>query len=66
MSFDKIHQLVGSLAKAVEDNQKIATPVLAAKLAKCVEAYPEDQTIGAMSRVIGKMADNNNIFIRKA
>jgi hypothetical protein len=66
MSFEKIHQLVGSLVKTVEDSQKIATPVLAAKLAKCMEAYPEDQTIGAMARVIDKMADNNTIFIRKA
>lgn len=66
MSFDKIHQLVSSLAKTVEDNQKIATPVLATKLAKCIAAYPEDQTIGAMARIIDKMADNNTIFIRKA
>lgn len=66
MSRDKIQQLVGSLAKSLEDNQKIATPVLVAKLAKCVEAYPHDQTIGAMSRVLGKMASNNTLFIRKA
>lgn len=66
MSFEKIQQLVGSLAKTLEDNQKIATPVLAAKLAKCLETYPEDQTIGAMARVIDKMADNNAVFIRKA
>lgn len=66
MSFEKIQQLVGSLAKTLEDNEKIATPVLAAKLAKCLEIYPEDQTIGAMARVVEKMADNNNVFIRKA
>ncbi len=66
MSFDKIQQLVGSLAQKVEDSQKLATPVLASKLAKCLQAYPEDQTIGAMSRVIEKMAENNNLFIRKA
>jgi len=66
MSLDKIHQLVGSLAKAVDDNQKIATPILAVKLAKYAETYPHDQTIGAMSRVIDKMASNNTMFIRKA
>lgn len=66
MSFEKIHQLIGSLAKNVEDSEKIATPILATKLAKCVEAYPEDKTIGAMARVIDKMVDNNSIFIRKA
>lgn len=66
MSLDKIHQLVGSLAKAVDDNQKIATPILAAKLARYAEAYPHDQTIGIMSRVIDKMVSNNTTFIRKA
>jgi hypothetical protein len=66
MSLDKIQQLVGSLAKSVEDNERIATPVLAAKLSKAVDAYPGDQTIGAMSRVIGKMAANSTMFIRRA
>jgi len=65
MSLDKIQQLVGSLAKSVEENERIATPILAAKLAKAVDAYPDDQTIGAMSRVIEKMAANNTLFIRK-
>lgn len=66
MSLDKLQQLVGSLAKKVEDNEKIATPLLISKLAKCMQAYPEDQTIGAMARVIEKMADNNTLFIRKS
>jgi hypothetical protein len=66
MSLDKIHQLVGSLAKAVDDNQRVATPILAAKLARYAEAYPHDQTIGIMSRVIDKMVSNNTTFIRKA
>lgn len=66
MSREKIKQLISSLAKAVEDNQKVATPILAAKLAKCSATFPHDQTIGAMSRVISKMAANNTIFISKA
>lgn len=66
MTLDKIQQLVGSLAKSVEDNQRLATPILAAKLAKCVAAYPHDQTLGSMARVVDKMADNNTLFIRKA
>lgn len=66
MSLDKIQQLVGSLAKSVEDNERLATPILSAKLAKCLEAYPGDQTIGSMARVIDKMASNNTLFIRRA
>jgi hypothetical protein len=66
MSLDKIQKLVSSLAKSVEDNEKIATPILAVKIARYLEAYPDDQTLGAMSRVIEKMAANNTTFIRKA
>ncbi len=66
MSLDKISKLVSSLARSVEDNKKIATPVLAIKLAKCVEENPHDQTLGAMSRVIQQMTSNNNVFISRA
>ena len=66
MSLDKIQQLVGTLTKSVEDNEQIATPVLAAKIAKGVVAYPGDQTIGAMQRVIERMVENKTFFIRKA
>lgn len=65
MSVDKLYQLVGSLAKAVDNNEKLATPVLIAKLKKCTAAYPHDQTLGAMSRVIGQMVDKQTLFIRK-
>ena len=66
MGINKIQQLASSLGRMIEDNEKIATPFLAVKLAKCLEAYPEDKTIGAMARVIDKMADNNSTFIKKS
>ena len=66
MSLEQIKQLITSLAKTVEDSQKIATPILARKLAKSVVNYPEDKTIGSMQRVIEKMADNNTLFITRA
>jgi hypothetical protein len=65
MSLDKIQQLVSSLSQSLEKNEKLATPVLAAKLSKCIEAYPQDQTLGSMSRVLEKMASNNNLFITR-
>jgi hypothetical protein len=65
MSLDKIQQMVSSLAASVADNERIATPILTAKLAKAVEAYPSDQTLGSMLRVIGKMAENKTFFIRR-
>src|SRR6478609_3229080 len=66
MSHEKLNQLVGFIAKNMDDNEKLATPVLAAKLAKCVESFPHDQTIGAISTVIDKMALNEKLFIRRA
>src|ERR1700728_2884901 len=66
MSLDKIHQLVGNLAKAVEADQRLATPLLAAKLTKCASAYPQDKTLGSMARIIGDMVGHNTTFIRRA
>jgi hypothetical protein len=66
MSRDKLQQLVTSLAKAVDYNQKIATPILSAKLAKYTKAYPQDKTIGIVSRVVRDMVDHQTMFIRKA
>ncbi len=65
MSLDKIKQLASSISKSVEDNENIATQVLAFKLSKAIDSYPEDKTIGAMSIVINKMADNNTIYIKR-
>jgi len=65
MSLDKIQQLVGNLAKAVNANERLATPLLAVKLAKCASAYPQDKTIGMVSRVVQDMAKRTT-FIRKA
>ncbi len=66
MSLDKLHQMVGSLTKAIEDNQKLATPILAAKLNRYSAANPHDQTIGTMARVMGDLVDHNTLFIRKS
>jgi hypothetical protein len=65
MSVDKLHKLVSSLNTSLFNNERLATPVLAIKLAQANAAYPEDQTIGAMHRIIGKMVDNENVFISK-
>lgn len=65
MSQDKLQQLVGSLAQAMNANEKLAAPIVAAKLAKCAAAYPQDKTLGMVSRVVHEMA-TKNVFIRKA
>jgi hypothetical protein len=65
MSVDNFKQLVSTVAKKIEDNEKIATPILAAKVAKYIASYPHDQTLGAMSRVLERMAENQKLFIRR-
>lgn len=66
MSFDKMAQLAGSLAQNVQDNERLPTALLNVKLARALQSYPSDQTLGAMSRVIGQMSSNNTSFIRRA
>lgn len=65
MSRDKIQQLVGDLAKAMNANERLATPLLSVKLAKCAASYPQDKTIGMVSRVVQDMAKRTT-FIRKS
>lgn len=65
MSLDKLHQLVNGIAKAIDNKESIVVPLLVSKLNKAASAYPQDQTIGAMYRVISKMADNNTNFIER-
>jgi len=66
MSIDKIHQLVNSLAKTAENDQKLATPFLASKLTKYASSYPQDKTLGGMARVLNDMVRNKTYFIRRA
>src|SRR5271165_4875834 len=69
MSLDKINELVNSIAKLVESheksNEKVAIPVLSVKLHKLAETHPYDQTVVAMASILGKMADNNKVFISR-
>ena len=59
-------KLANSLAKFAEDNEKISLPLLTVKLVKAQEQYPEDHTIGMLSRVVSKMANSDKLFISRA
>jgi len=65
MSLNKIQEMVSSLAKKMDNAEKLAIPVLAAKINKSLLDNPHDQTLGSMSRVLEKMADNQNVFISR-
>lgn len=67
MSFDNdLQQTINSIGKSISDNEKLFTPVLASKLAGCLKARPQDQTFGAMSRVIEGLVEHNTLFISRA
>lgn len=66
MSLDKLQKLIGSMAKIMDGNEKLAAPFLLAKLNKQASVYPHDQTIGMISRVVGDLIDHNTIFISRA
>lgn len=57
-----MNKLVNSIAKMVEASEKIALPVLSAKLSKVAEAHPYDQTILAMANVVSSMAVNKTFI----
>ena len=65
MSMDNLRKQINSLAKAIENSEKVALPIFAIKLAKASESYPEDTTIGMMHEVVARMAGTNKIFITK-
>jgi hypothetical protein len=66
MSIDKLHRLVGSLSAAVDGNHSLSTEVLAHKLSKCSEQFPQDKTIGSLNRLMNDMISNGKQFIRRA
>ena len=65
MDFNHIKKVANSLSKLIDDSEKIALPVFAAKLAKSSELYPEDQTLGVMADVTARMASSKKLFISR-
>ena len=65
MSINYIQKTAASLLALINDSEKICLPIFASKLERAVEAYPEDKTLGVMSGIIEKMADNKLTISRK-
>lgn len=65
MNRQDIQKALNTLAKLAEDNEKIALPLFAVKLAKASEAYPDDYTIGMMNNIIARMGDTK-LFITRS
>jgi hypothetical protein len=65
MSHDKITTLISAVAKALNNQEKLAIPLLNIKLHKIAEAHPYDQTVLAVANIISKMDDNSKSLISK-
>lgn len=65
MTADKLNKMVSSISKAVENNQKLAIPMLCVKLNKVSKLHSDDQTIITMSNVLDKLSDKQ-FFITRA
>ena len=59
-------KLANELAKFVDDNEKISLPFFTVKLTKAQRDFPEDHTIGMISLVANRMANNDKLFISRA
>jgi hypothetical protein len=66
MDLNHIKKVVNSLSKLIDDNEKVALPIFAAKLANASELHPEDHTLGMMANIVARMAGSNKLFITRA
>jgi hypothetical protein len=63
----QLFKLAASVAKFIEANEKISLPLFTTKLTQAQHQYPEDHTIGMISTVVARMANNSNkLFISRA
>lgn len=63
--YNELVNLVGKAAKALNDNEKFAIPILAVKASKAAQENPHDAPLVTMSNVLNKMASSNNLFISR-
>ncbi len=66
MSLNDIYKIANSVAKAIENNEKFAVPVLAAKLSRIASENPEDITLTSLASVVSRMAGSNKLFITRS
>ena len=72
MSLDKDNEVANAIgilrhfSQIMEKGEKLAIPVISAKLHKMAEAHPYDQTIIAMDAVITKMENHDKLFITQS
>lgn len=65
MSVEKMQKLINSIAQMVDNNEKIAVPVLSAKLNRLADSNPYDQTIVMAADVVSKLS-GRAMFMTKA
>jgi hypothetical protein len=66
MDLEHIKKVVEAASKHASDNEKIAIPVLSAKLSRAAAEHPGDYTIVMANHVISRMQGNNKLFMSRA
>lgn len=66
MSLHRLNEIINRTAKALYDNEKFATGVLAVRARKLAESNPYDQTAIGMSNFLSKRASSNASFISRS
>lgn len=62
--YNDLVKLVGNAAKALHNNEKFATPILAVKASRAAQENPHDASLVTMSNVLNKMA-SDKLFISR-
>lgn len=65
MSLNKLQNIAKSITKSMDDNEKFMSSLLAGKLGKLAQKYPEDRTIVRVASLMDKFADKNLFISRR-
>jgi hypothetical protein len=64
MSFTNITKLASSVANFLDDNEKMALPLLATRVRRALNDFPDDPTIRQVAGVLSRMSDRQAFITR--
>lgn len=62
----QIVDLIATINDQINNSDQLCVSSLSNKLKKCSSAYPQDKTIGALSRIISSFGKNNDFITKKS
>ncbi len=64
MSIDKISKIASSVSQYMNDNEKLSVAIMAARVRKALQDFPEDQTLVQMASVLTRMTGKKGFINR--